>query len=187
MRAARPRHGAGFISPNTCASLLQAWRCSGDDRTPSALQLTCNATLQISSPRNVKHGNTRLCTVVAVQVFQIASNRVPQLPPAPLPHGVQIADVAWVNGSRQSNGWDCGCHCIMNLRALAEHAQQQIAWRELQLQTECSVSRDAAWRAQVAEECLALQILLTGQSADAPAAAAVAVQGQAAAAPLVLD
>lgn len=73
--------------------------------------------------------------------------------------GLHISEVHIISGSTQSNSYDCGCHAIMAMRAVAVVAMtgQHI---ETQLPAESDANADAAWRLQVAEECLAGQIEL---------------------------
>ena len=98
------------------------------------------------------------------QDFTVVSNVEPRLPTT-CDQRVRIADVHYVPSYRQSNSSDCGCHCIMMMRALVVHAAQltdQLTWRSLQLPSAADSQRDAAWRAQIAQECIALRIELQG-------------------------
>ena len=70
--------------------------------------------------------------------------------------GCQVAEMHIVAGSTQSNCFDCGCHTIMSLRAIAAVVLDGQPWFDisLKLPAESDPLQDAAWRQQIADECL---------------------------------
>lgn len=77
--------------------------------------------------------------------------------------GASIGEMHITSGSTQSNGYDCGCHTIMALRAMAAVAVQGGSWFDVgaHLPEGKDEERDDAWRLQFAAECFAGQITLT--------------------------
>ena len=73
---------------------------------------------------------------------------------------VTIAAAGNIAGTSQSNGYDCGCHAIMGLRALALTASTGGSWHDLPLPAGSDAQRDLEWRQQIALECVEGQIAL---------------------------
>jgi hypothetical protein len=62
-----------------------------------------------------------------------------------------------VDGTTQSNSYDCGCHAIMDMRIMASATvlhHGQFEWPHLQMPTGASRSRDAEWHSELAEEVI---------------------------------
>jgi hypothetical protein len=71
-----------------------------------------------------------------------------------------ITELHIIDGSAQSNGYDCGCHAIMALRAMAWVYTSGRSWFDLPLPAGGDEARDAAWRSQIASEVVSGSIVL---------------------------
>lgn len=89
------------------------------------------------------------------------SNFIEEVPQCSADSGVTFKPPRVIQAAQQSNGWDCGCHAIMNMRALASTAVlDEMDWTEMALPVGVDTARDDVWRERVAEECLARTVQL---------------------------
>lgn len=74
----------------------------------------------------------------------------------------RISNTSVLASAVQTNGYDCGCHALMNMRALATAAAllPEVHWSELQLPVGSDEQRDAAWRRQLVDELLSADLEL---------------------------
>ena len=90
------------------------------------------------------------------------SNFVRDTPCCTAASGVAFKAPQHIDAAIQSNGWDCGCHAIMNMRSIVATAVlDSMDWEDMALPTGTSAARDQLWREQIAKECLARAITLT--------------------------
>lgn len=106
---------------------------------------------------------------VRVQDFRLVTNvQIDDVPDIISDQGaIRFQHPVLIEAAEQSNSWDCGPHCINNLRSMAAHAlNEQSSWSELALPQGIDDSRDDQWRREIAEDCIALRLALPGSSED---------------------
>ena len=125
--------------------------------------------MHVAGQRDAHVCNYKLHQVVvfAVQEFTLMSNFIREAPVCTASSGVTFKDPVIIDAAVQSNGWDCGCHAIMNLRAVAHTAVvEELDWVDMELPTGQDAARDLRWRKQIAQECLDRVVRLSGHKLD---------------------